>query len=137
MRVTLFDADGERYLLMLWHHIAFDGWSTDIFLKELAEVYTAFSQGKVPELPELSIQYRDYARWQREHLQGETLQQYLKYWTGRLEGIENLVLPTDRARPPQVDYRGADVRFTLDPDLSDGLRQLAREQETTLYTVML
>ncbi|PCK01701.1 MAG: hypothetical protein COA42_22895, partial [Alteromonadaceae bacterium] len=128
---------GEQYLLILWHHIAFDGWSTDIFMQELGEAHQALVQGREAKLPALDITYADYASWQRDYLQGENLETLLGYWQQQLSGFETLSLPTDHPRPSEIDYRGKDLGFSLDKDLSEQLRGLAKSQETTLYTVLL
>ncbi|WP_440057007.1 amino acid adenylation domain-containing protein (plasmid) [Pseudoalteromonas sp. T1lg65] len=131
------DNTSKGYLLMLWHHIGFDGWSIDIFMSELNETYDALIADRNPELPELEISYADYASWQRDHLSGEVLVQQQDYWQTQLSGFETLVLPTDHSRPPHIDYRGQDVAFELDKALSEQLRAVAQSQETTLYTVLL
>ncbi|MCJ8275110.1 MAG: amino acid adenylation domain-containing protein, partial [Psychrosphaera sp.] len=118
-------------LLLLFHHIAFDGWSLDIFNHELAQAY------KGEYLQPLEINYGDYARWQREYLTGQTRARLLDYWQQQLSGCETLTLPTDYARPARPDYRGADVTFTLDETVSKQLRELAKAQQTTVYTVLL
>ncbi|PCK05040.1 MAG: non-ribosomal peptide synthetase, partial [Alteromonadaceae bacterium] len=130
-------ANGEQYLLMLFHHIAFDGWSTDIFLGELAEAYQALTAGREALLPELTIQYGDYALWQKEVLQGESLDALVSYWQQQLGGFEILALPTDHPRPLKPDYQGRDTGFSLDAKLSEQLRDLAKAEQTTLYTVLL
>ncbi|MEQ1965382.1 amino acid adenylation domain-containing protein, partial [Xenorhabdus khoisanae] len=127
----------KHYLLMLWHHIAIDGWSIDIFMDELAEIYHSLSEGRDSQLAPLDITYGDYAAWQREYLQGEVRERQLAYWQQSLAGYEPLALPTDRPRPAQVNYQGRDFNFTLDTTLSEQLRTLAKAQETTLYTVLL
>src|SRR5882724_7019132 len=76
----------EHVLLLTTHHMVFDGWSRSILVRELGALYEAFLSGQSPNLPDLPIQYADYAVWQRTHLQGENLEQKLKYWKGRLEG---------------------------------------------------
>ncbi|WP_168157898.1 non-ribosomal peptide synthetase [Pseudoalteromonas sp. Bsw20308] len=132
-----YEVSGQRYLLIMWHHIAFDGWSLDIFIQELAQCYQALCQGDVVALPEQDIVYADYAAWQRDHLQGEVLTQLQSYWQQQLAGVEPLHLYTDKARPAVQDFRGQDHSFSLDPELSMQLRALAKTQETTLYTVLL
>ncbi|WP_226377097.1 condensation domain-containing protein, partial [Pantoea stewartii] len=127
----------HKYLLFLWHHIAFDGWSTEIFLDELARAYPALCKQQPPELPQLSIQYSDYAQWQRDQFSGETFDVLSSYWTGHLKGYENISLPTDKPRPAQVRYDGDEHLFALGTTLSEQLRELARLEETTLYNVML
>ncbi|NTS77174.1 amino acid adenylation domain-containing protein [Catenovulum sp. SM1970] len=137
MRLVRYVAKGQAYLLILWHHIAFDGWSTDIFLSELAQAYQAASNGEAINLIEPEISYADYAKWQREYLQGEVLQNQLDYWQGALSGYETLSLPTDKTRNKESDYRGNDLHFTLSEGLSNQLRILAKSEQTTLYTVLL
>ncbi|NQZ09207.1 MAG: amino acid adenylation domain-containing protein, partial [Algicola sp.] len=130
--------DGQhQYLLMLFHHIALDGWSTDILMKELAEVYQALINGKAVNQPQPDIIYGDYARWQREQLQGQKLDNLLGYWTDHLSGFETLALATDYPRPSKQVYHGHNIDFELDPELSAQLRLLARTEQTTLYTVLL
>ncbi|WP_299011941.1 condensation domain-containing protein, partial [uncultured Shewanella sp.] len=137
LRLCRYDVDDSRYLLLMWHHIAFDGWSTEIFIDELMEFYQALDAGIEPELTELSISYSDFAIWQRDYLQGEVLKGQLNYWRAQLADIEILNLPTDKTRPTQVDYCGADFEQVLAVSLSNDLRALARAQNTTLFTVML
>jgi amino acid adenylation domain-containing protein len=136
------DLDGQvdensGFLLILFHHIAFDGWSLEIFMRELAEAYQAYSHQREPNLPELDISYGDYAQWQRERLQGEVLEKLLSYWRQQMTGFETSALPTDYPRPTISNYRGNDFYFALDKDLSKQLRTLAKSQQTTLFTVML
>ncbi|MDX7992538.1 condensation domain-containing protein, partial [Xenorhabdus littoralis] len=130
-------ANDKHYLLMLWHHIAFDGWSADIFMDELAAIYHALSAGRDSQLPPLDISYGDYAAWQRNYLQGDIGERQLAYWQQTLAGHEPLVLPTDHPRPAQINYQGRDFNFTLERALSSQLKELAKSQETTLYTVLL
>ncbi|WJG11186.1 non-ribosomal peptide synthetase [Aliiglaciecola sp. LCG003] len=137
IRVCGIKENANDYLLIVWHHIAFDGWSTDIFMQELGDVYQAFLRDETPNLPALDISYADYSAWQRAYLQGDTLDNLLGYWQQQLAGYESLNLPTDRARPAHIDYRGHDHLFSLDNDLSASLRALAKRQETTLYTLLL
>ncbi|KXO12876.1 Peptide synthetase [Moritella sp. JT01] len=137
MRVHHYEKDGSHYLLILWHHIAFDGWSTEVFTNEMSEVYQAFSQNMDVSLPELSISYVDYAVWQRDYLRGDNLTKLLDFWGTQLSSIETLMLPTDKPRPSQNDYKGRNYCFDLSDILSTELRQLARNQDTSLYTVML
>jgi amino acid adenylation domain-containing protein/non-ribosomal peptide synthase protein (TIGR01720 family) len=137
IRLHHYEQNEAGYLLIVWHHIAFDGWSIDPFISELAQVYDALCQGVEANLPALDINYGDYALWQREYLQGDNLKSLLDYWQQQLDGFETLQLPTDRPRPQHMDYRGGEHYFNLDAGLSAQLRELAREQETTLYTVLL
>jgi len=124
-------------LLITMHHIITDGWSIRLFSKELAQLYAAFSQGKENPLPPLKIQYADYAQWQKEWLQGEVLENQLRYWRSRLEGAAPyLDLPTDRPRPSVQGYRGANVQFTLDAELTARLKAFARKHDVTLFMTL-
>ncbi|WP_299497302.1 non-ribosomal peptide synthetase, partial [uncultured Shewanella sp.] len=136
-RLRRYDVDGNRYLLFVWHHIAFDGWSSEVFFHELMECYQALDSDKKPNLAEQSINYGDYAIWQRETLRGEVLKVQLDYWREKLANFETLDLPIDKPRPSQIDYRGIDYNLTLDVAMSNELRALAQEHNTTLFTVML
>ncbi len=125
-------------LLINTHHIASDGWSTDIFQKELFSYYEAFVNRNTDFcLPSLEIQYKDYAMWQRTYLTGETLTNQLNYWKNRLTGYQVLELPTDFARPNQVDYKGAYHEFGFDRTTSQRLRTLAQCHGATLHSAML
>jgi len=107
-------AEEEHVLLVTMHHIVSDGWSLGVLMRELSALYRAFCQGEDDPLPELSIQYADYALWQRRWLD-ETLQQQLLYWKQELEGAPALIsLPTDRPRPAVQDYAGERVAIELD-----------------------
>ncbi len=101
LRVKLLQlADQSHLLLLVIHHIVCDGWSMDIFCRELFTLYTAFCAGESSPLPELSLQYADFAHWQRQWLQGEILQTQLNYWQKQLAAVSPLLeLPTDRPRP--------------------------------------
>ncbi|WP_416778066.1 amino acid adenylation domain-containing protein [Xenorhabdus budapestensis] len=137
LRLRHYQVAEQHYLLMIWHHIAIDGWSVDIFMDELAKIYQALSAPRDSQLPPLDITYGDYAKWQREYLQGEIHERQLAYWQQALACYEPLSLPTDRSRPAQIDYQGRDFHFVLERKLSDQLRELAKQQETTLFTVLL
>ncbi|OWO87090.1 non-ribosomal peptide synthetase [Photorhabdus luminescens] len=137
LRLRRYQLSDRHYLLMLWHHIAIDGWSVNIFMAELAEIYHSLREGRNSQLPPLEITYGDYAAWQRDYLQGDVRERQLVYWRQALSGYESLALPTDYPRPTQVSYQGRDFKFVLDTRLSEQLRNLAKAQETTLYTVLL
>ncbi len=137
IRLHCYEKNARQYLLMLFHHIAFDGWSTTIFMDELAQAYRGLCQGAVVVLPNLDISYGDYALWQRSYLQGENLTKLLDFWQTQLSGYEQLQLPTDYPRPKQINYQGRNIDFQLDARLSEQLRSLAKACETTLYTVLL
>ncbi|PCK04008.1 MAG: non-ribosomal peptide synthetase, partial [Alteromonadaceae bacterium] len=137
MRLHRYVTAERQHLLILWHHIAFDGWSISIFMQELSEAYRALSCDSELKLPTLDICYSDYALWQRESLQGDSLQQLQDYWQQQMSGYETLTLPTDFPRPRQQDHRGKDLGFSFDAELSEQLRALAKSQQTTLYSVLL
>ncbi|MBP7868053.1 MAG: amino acid adenylation domain-containing protein [Acidobacteria bacterium] len=137
LRVRLYRAGPKRFLLVTLHHIAFDGWSTDVFLDELNRLYRHHRDGSALDLPEPPIQYRDFAAWQRGYLSGERLDAELAYWKQALEGCETLELPLDRPRPAEFRYEGDYVLFTLDRELSSGLRETVKRFGTSPYTVFL
>ena len=93
-------ADDEHILLLTMHHIASDGWSLDVLWRELELLYNAYSLGNQPQLPELAVQYADYAVWQRAQLQGPYLDELLSYWRGQLADLDALELPSDRPVRP-------------------------------------
>ncbi len=131
-------ADDDHILSMITHHIASDGWSSGILLRELGALYEVALQGKSADLPELPIQYADYAVWQRNWLQGEVLEQQLAYWKRQLEGAPPvLLLPTDRPRPERPTFRGAMHRFLLPGNLAESIRVLSRQQGGTAFMTML
>ncbi|WP_163340981.1 non-ribosomal peptide synthetase [Desulfopila sp. IMCC35008] len=128
----------EHVLLFTVHHLIFDGWSMGVFINELTYNYHACSLKETVALPELEVQYADFAAWQEETLQGERLQQLLDYWQRRLEGAPQfLELPADRLRPEQQSGRGGQVSCNLSEELSSALRQLSREQGVTLFMTLL
>ena len=130
---------GERdhVLLLTAHHIAADGWSLGVLARELSELYAARLEGRPPSLPELPVQYADYAAWQRERLSGEALEAELAHWRERLRDLEPLAVPTDRPRPATLRHRGAVRWFELDAGLTDGVRALGRAHSTTLFMTLL
>ena len=112
VRATLYRLSSiEHVLLVTAHHIVFDGWSISVFLKELASIYTAFSEGRPSTLPDLPIQYSDFAHSQRQSLKGEVLDELIAFWRKKLEGIPpHLALPFDHAVQTGRNYRGRDIR---------------------------
>ncbi|MEG4440289.1 amino acid adenylation domain-containing protein [Microcoleus sp. AT9_B5] len=139
LRASLLQLDAEEYVLLLTlHHIIFDGWSIGVFLQELAALYEAFSIGKPSPLPELPIQYADFAIWQREWLAGDRLQTQLNYWKKQLSGLPPLLeLPADRPRPPVQTYRGAKESFLIPRTLTAALKKLSRQENATLFMTLL
>ncbi|MEH2307104.1 amino acid adenylation domain-containing protein [Nostoc sp.] len=139
LRVKLLQlADQSHLLLLVIHHIVCDGWSMDIFRRELFSLYTAFCAGKPSPLPELSLQYADFAHWQRQWLQKEVLQTQLNYWQKQLAGVPPLLeLPTDQPRPSVQSFRGRSEFLELNQDLTQKLKRLSQESGTTLFMTML
>ena len=129
--------DHEHVLLLTMHHIVSDGWSMGVLVREVTELYEAYSQEKEPRLLELPIQYVDYSAWQREWLKGEVLEEQLGYWKQQLAGLEALDLPTDRVRPAVLSSRGARESVYVEEELLLGLRKLGRRQGATLYMTLL
>jgi amino acid adenylation domain-containing protein len=131
-------ANDEHALLLTMHHIVFDGWSQGIFRNELSELYSVFHDGREDPLPELEIQYADYAVWQRRWIEGEILQQQGAYWKAALAGVpEVLELPADHPRRAQQDFAGAFAQLVLDQQLTSGLRALGQRHGTTLFMTLL
>lgn len=139
LRTVLIKTGTNAFTLMLvFHHVIADLWSVDIFLRELSEIYTALSEQRQPQIPELDIQYADYAAWQRDWLSGEKLQEYLDFWTQNLAGApEVLNLPTDYPRPSEPSYKGNWIERQLPADLSSKLKTLARDNNSTTFMLFL
>jgi amino acid adenylation domain-containing protein len=131
-------SEEEHALLVTMHHIISDGWSIGIFMRELATLYQAFTAGQTSLLSELPIQYADFAKWQREWLQGQVLEEQLQYWRGQLAGASAVLeLPTDRPRPAVQSYRGARHGMVLCHELTTGLKALAQSEAGTLFMSLL
>jgi len=139
MRGTLLQiSETEHVWLFTMHHIVSDGWSIGVLIRELATLYEAFSAGQSSPLPPLSIQYADFAVWQREWLQGEVLDNQLAYWRQQLgTNLPVLKLPTDYPRDSVPTSRGATYSFQLPSDLSKALQELSRREGVTLFMTLL
>ncbi|WP_165423843.1 non-ribosomal peptide synthetase [Ktedonosporobacter rubrisoli] len=139
LRAALCKLSSDNFIFMLTiHHIVADGWSLAVLIHELITIYQALQSGKRSSLPDLPIQYRDFACWERSYLQGVYLEQQILYWRNRLADAPALLtLPTDRPRPATQSYRGALYPFSLSPALSERLRAFSRQAEVTLYMTML
>ena len=127
----------EHWFLLTLHHIATDGWSNGVLWRELPVLYGACRDNQPSPLPELPVQYADYAVWQREWLQGEALEEQLGFWKRMLADLPALDLPTDRSRPPIASHRGDRVAFEIDADLTRRLKHLGRRQGATLFMTLL
>ena len=138
-RVSLVRLAGDEHVLLVnLHHAAGDGWSIRVLLDELTAAYGAFSRGEGANLPELPVQYADFAAWQREWLRGEVLDRHLAYWREALAGAPPLLeLPTDRPRPPVQAHRGASEVLLLPRGEADAALALARREGGTLFMVLL
>ncbi len=138
LRATLFErTDGTFLLIVVMHHIASDGWSSGILLREFLEFYRAKTEGRTPLLQELPLQYSDYSIWQKTHLTGPNLESKLRYWEEKLEGVEFLNLPTDFERPLVHSTKGDNLNFMLDAKLSNQLIDLAKKKEVSLFMFLL
>ena len=129
-------ADDDHVLLVTVHHISFDAWSIGLVTKELVALYESAITGKAAQLPELPIQYKDYAVWQHEHFAKTALETHLTYWKQQLAGIPTLhSLPLDKARPAVPTYRAASVEQFIPNRLLEPLKALAKAQSTLFMLV--
>ena len=128
----------EHILLLTMHHIISDGMSRGVLVRELVQLYEAFANGRSSTLPELTIQYVDFAAWQREWLQGEVLDKQLSYWKEKLAGAPSLLeLPADRPRPPVQSFHGARQPVVIPQEVTESLRELGESQNATLFMTLL
>ena len=131
-------ADEEHLFLLTCHHIVSDGWSTGILLRELGALYGAFRRGEADPLPPPTLQYPDYAAWQRRYLTPERLAAQAQYWRETLSDAPALLtLPTDRPRPTVQSFSGAEVPIAIDAELTQALRQFSRQHGGTLFMTVL
>ena len=138
LRAKLFRLGAQEHMLYYnVHHITYDGWSMGVFAGELTALYDAFAAGQPSPLPELPVQYLDYALWQREWLQGEVLDKQVAYWKKQLAGVPPLELPTDRQRPAIRTHNGSAVPLSLGKQLSDDLKALAQKEGSTLFIALM
>lgn len=138
IRATLLKlADDEHVLTAAAHHMVYDGWSLGLLTRELATIYAAFRDGVPAPLPELTIQYPDFAAWQRDYLQGEELERLQQYWGKQLANLPPLDLPTDLPRPPIRSARGKTLDCQLSSELSARVNQFCRREGITPFMVLL
>lgn len=139
LRVKAIKLEEEEHVIVLtMHHIVSDAWSMGLFINEIALLYEAFREEKRSPLPELNLQYADYAHWQRRYLNGETLEKHLKYWKRQLGGkLPVLDLTGDHPRPSVPSYLGATKSFSFSAELSHSLRALCKQEGVTLFIAML
>src|SRR5262249_7334062 len=130
--------DEEHILSLVFHHVIVDGWSWGIVLREIWALYQAFLEGKPSPLPELALQYGDFATWQHDRISGHHLIELLDYWKQNLYGAPPVLeLPTDFVRPAVQTYEGAIESVTVARDLVGKLEKLAREENCTLFMLFL
>jgi amino acid adenylation domain-containing protein len=139
MRASLLRlADDEHCLVLTIHHIIGDAWSISVMFNDLVQLYNAFTAGRCPVLPELPIQYADYAVWQRERLRGEVLERHLNYWRRQLDKMPPVLeLPADRPRPAIQNHRGTRQQLMLPRSLTEQLRAFCRQQDVTMFMTLL
>ncbi|MEH2026360.1 non-ribosomal peptide synthetase [Nostoc sp.] len=139
LRTTLLQLSSEEHIFLLnLHHILCDDWSLSVLFEELSTLYQAFSTGNPSPLPDLAIQYADFAAWQRQWLQGEILDNKLAYWQQHLSGsLPILELPSDYPRPLEPRYQGARQSVLIPKSLTDALNVLSRQEGTTLFMTLL
>jgi len=138
LRAVLLDLPpSEQVLILSLHHIITDAWSQDILMRELTTAYDALKNGGTPQFPELPIQYADFAAWQREAMQGETLEKELAYWRERLKGLAPLDLPHLPRHPSAHAPEGATFLFELPEPLTAAIRSMAQRESATLFVAML
>jgi amino acid adenylation domain-containing protein len=130
--------EGRHALLFTLHHIVSDGWSMELLVKEVCELYEVMSEGKESHLPELKFQYSDYAYWQRHYLSDEVFEESLRYWRKQLGGRPPVIdLARDRPRPPALSYRGAARSVRLSKELCESLKALSKREGVTLFMTLL
>ena len=138
IRLELYKINDENHIIFLnKHHIVSDGWSISVFYKEITKLYKAFSENKPSPLPELGIQYADFAVWQRKHIGGQILNNQSEYWKSKLTNTPILELPTDRIRPSEQTFKGASMRFLLDKAVSEKLYAFSKDNNVTLFMTLL
>ncbi|HKX32481.1 MAG TPA: condensation domain-containing protein, partial [Blastocatellia bacterium] len=130
--------EDEHVVLFTTHHIVSDAWSTRVLTREIGVLYQALCEGKRSPLPDLKLQYADYAKWQRQYLTGAVLERHLAYWKRQLGGqLPLLELPADHPRPSIPSYRGATISFPLPAELPPSLKTLSRREGVTLFMLLL
>jgi amino acid adenylation domain-containing protein/FkbH-like protein len=139
LRAYLFKIETDKHLFaVVMHHIIGDGWSMGVWMEELSKLYNAFSHGKPSPLPELQIQYSDFASWQKKWLSGNSLENHEHYWLKQLDGeLPVIQLSADYQRPVEPNYAGRHQSIELSIDLSRQVKQLAKQEGTTTYVILL
>jgi amino acid adenylation domain-containing protein len=130
-------SDQDHVLLVTMHHIAADGWSVELFCKELSEFYASFCTGVDAAVEELPIQYADFAVWQKNYLGDQKTLESLRYWRRQLAGVQRLDLPTDFPRPETSSYAGAEYEFVIDQTIVDRIEMISREERATSQMIFM
>jgi amino acid adenylation domain-containing protein len=139
LRVRLMKSSGQEHVMtFVIHHIVTDGWSTGVLVREITALYGAFSKGEASPLPELPIQYADYAFWQREWMDGEALEEGLRYWKRELnEDLPVLTLNNKRSRPEELGHKGATQTYFMQEEIKEGIQRLSRAEGATMYMALM
>ena len=138
LRVILLKLTDDKHVFVTVHHIVADAWSIGIFFNEISILYDIYSGGRSSPLPDLPVQYADFAVWQRQRLQGETLESQISYWKKQLgDNLPIAELPADRPRPVRETFRGSRQYFVLPESLVDAIKELSRREGTTLFMLLL
>ncbi|MFD8863734.1 amino acid adenylation domain-containing protein [Streptomyces sp. NPDC059590] len=138
VRAVLFAVSDEDHLLLCtWHHSVFDGWVPRIYFRDMAEFYAARLAGRPPNLPELPVQYADFAAWQRRRLDSGVRERGLEFWRAQLADLRPRELPLDRPRPEVESHAGALIKFALSPEDTEGIREFSRQEGVTTFVTML
>ncbi|SEC17985.1 amino acid adenylation domain-containing protein/thioester reductase domain-containing protein [Tenacibaculum sp. MAR_2009_124] len=138
VKAKLFKVSEQNFVFAcVFHHIVGDGWSKDIFFNEFTTIYKALSLNTEPKLPFLTLQYADYAIWQRQYLSGSILEKQLEYWHKKLHGVSNITLPLDFARPSIQSNSGNSIEHILASELSNSLNRVCKEEGVTLFMLLL
>ena len=130
-------SDTEHALLIVLHHTVFDGWSFGVLLNELSEFYSAAVSGCPARLPELPVQFADYALWEQHHLDGGALDELVGFWQRTLAGVETVQMPTDRPRPVVADHDGGIERLAVQAPVLAKLRAMSRREGTTPFVILM
>ncbi|HTF44711.1 MAG TPA: condensation domain-containing protein, partial [Terriglobales bacterium] len=139
LRPILLSLEPEtHFLVLVMHHIIVDGWSIALLFREVTKCYAALTKGEPPELPELPLQYTEYAQWQHEHMTGDVLAREVEYWKGKLAGAQTLLdLPADHPHPATTGWHGSTEEFSLDAATLAKLKGLAQAESSTLFMVAM
>src|SRR5262249_49244200 len=131
-------ADEEYVFQLMTHHVGWDAWSKAVVYREMGQLYRGFRASRPVQLPELPIQYADFALWQQRSLQGPSYEKLVAYWKGQLGGAQpKLELPTDHPRPPVQTFRGNKYLFTLPAELAEAAKTVSKQEGVTLFMTLL